>query len=233
MPPSNEIKTGTHLRIFDTNLNLIDERNLVARIDKAIFPHQYWGRGASQHYADGYYCIVAASPIGNTSYFNKGESIGARQIFILRFDENFDFIDSKGPLTNILHDNYYPTGSFYDHEMYYISYTTRRSGEGCVPGSPPSPSPTALRDPNPDGFFGVPGTFGGDQGNIRITIVDKCFNEVTTLDLTDFKTNSNRVIGAAHRSSLYKVGKKVYLGYDDPIGICIRELMIKEISIQQ
>lgn len=235
MPPSNEIKTGTHLRIFDTNLNLIDERNLIARIDQAMFPHQYWGRGASQLYADGYYCIVAASPIGNMSYFNRGESIGARQIFILRFDDEFNFVDSKGPLTDTDNDNFWCTGSWYDKEegRYYVNYMCRRPGEGCVPrpkGPQPKPKATGLvhnttklrrelRTVRESGFSGM--------GNVLLSIYDENFNELETLRVTNFKVKSNVVTNTAARPNLFKEGNNIYVTYDTGKQAFVQELFLK------
>lgn len=151
-----------HLRVFDKDLNLLQEKDLLANINGAAFPRRYSGLGASQLYADGYYCVFAQSPTGDKRYFERG----ARQIFVIRFDDNFNFVDSKAILTDTNNDNYWCTGSWYEDGLYYISYTYRKPGEGTVLGP------------------GIPeklGSFSADQGNIRLSIFDKDFNELLIL----------------------------------------------------
>lgn len=203
-----------HLRILDKDLALIDERNLEAKIKNAWTPNRYQGMGASQLYADGYYCIVTSCPIGNTSYFDNGGSRGARQIFVIRYDDRFNFVDSKGPLTDNNNDNYWPTGSWYEDSKYYISYTYRKPGEGCVL-APKAPV--------------KPGTFKEDQGNIRLSIFDEGFNELTTFDVTNMKCDPEIAGNAGyHRSSVLKKDDNIYVSYDGPGGVWVRELILKD-----
>ena len=161
IPPNPEVVRATYLRIFDPNLTPIDERNLIAHIDRAVVSHQYWGLGASQLFAEGYYCVVVHSPIGNVKYFDHGESIGARQIFVLRFDEDFNFVDSKGPLSDTDYDNFWCTGSWYENGIYFISYVSRK--KGCVLG------PRMPQEPG--------------EGSLRLGIFDTDFNELETIEI--------------------------------------------------
>jgi len=226
--PNSEVDRAMHLRIYDKDLNLLEERDLVANIDGAVPPNQYWALGTSQLYADDYYCAVVHAPVGNYAYFDamdtRGEgeyfteSAGARQVFVLRFDDDFNFVDSVGPLTDTDNENYWCTGSLYEDGKYFVSYTFRRPGEGSVMGPPPRP-PVPGWDKN--------ATFKDDQGNIRVGIFDSDFNELATVDVTDITVRLGDVTSAAHRSSLYKVGNKLYVTYDAPSGAFVQELILK------
>lgn len=161
MPPNPLVARGSHLRILDKDLNLLQEKDLIANVTGAVVPNQYWGLGVSQLYADGYYCGVVHSPIGNVSQFDHGESLGARQIFILRFDDDFNFVDSKGPLSDTNYDNFWCTGSWYEDNLFFISYVCRK--KGCVMG------PRVPREPG--------------EGSLRLGIFDKDFNELETIEV--------------------------------------------------
>ncbi len=210
VPPDGDLVRALRVRIFDTDLEPLGEKILEANVEGAWHPRQYWGLGASQLRADGYHCVVAASPIGDTSYFDEGESIGARQIFILRFDSEFRFVDSKGPLTDTSCDNFWCTGSWFDGERYYVSYTCRKKGEGCVPG--PNQAPAG------DGF-------PADSGNIRLAVVDRDFRVLETVEVTTLE-GVDRGPGA-HRSKIWKEGNRLFVSYDARGGAWIQEFEVK------
>jgi len=207
IPPNTEVARATHVRVFDTNLNLLDEKDLVANIPGAAVPNQYWAIGASQFHADGYHCVAAVSAIGNISYFDRGASIGARQLFVMRFDKDLNFVDSKGPLSDTSTSNSWCTGSLYEDGRYYIVYCSRGPGEGHQygPAGPP-------RGTRPGGLSGM--------GHVVLGLFDRHFNELETVLLTT--TGGNR-------PQLLKVGRKLYVSYDTTRGeALIRELIIRE-----
>jgi len=207
IPPNTEVARATHVRVFDTDLNLLDEKDLLADISGAAVPNQYWGIGASQFHADGYHCVAAVSAIGNTRYFDRGESIGARQLFILRFNEHLNFVDSKGPLSDTSTSNSWCTGSLYEDGRYYIVYCSRRPGEGHQYGPAGPPPGTRL-----GGLSGM--------GHVMLGIFDRNFNELETVLLTT---------AAGNRPQLLKVGRKLYVTYDTTRGeALIQELIIRE-----
>lgn len=213
MPPNSEVARASLIRIFDTNLTLLDKINLIANVEGAEVPHQYWGMGTSQIQVDGYYCPVVHAPIGNYEYFDQGESKGTRQVFILRFDEEFNFVDSKGPLTDLNNDNYWSEGSVYEDGKYYISYTYRIPGQGSVLGP---------RIPEPNG------TIEADRGNIRLSIYDEDLNELTMVDITDINVKQSGVTGAAHRPHILKVGNTLYVTYDYNREGWMQEIILKK-----
>ncbi len=207
IPPNAEVVRATHLRVFDTGLNLIAEKDLIAKISDAAVPNQYWAIGASQFYADGYHCVAGVSAIGNISYFDRGESIGARQLFIMRFDKDFNFVDSKGPLSDTSTSNSWCTGSLYKDGRYYIVYCSRKPGEGHQygPGGPPPGAPAG-------GLSGM--------GHVMLGIFDKDFNELETVVLTS---------SGGNRPQLLKMGNKLYVTYDSTRGEAfVQELTIKD-----
>jgi hypothetical protein len=216
IPPNSEVNRAAMIRVFDTDLNLLYQAYLIANVTGAVPPNQYWGMGISAIYANGYNCLVVHAPVGNYAYFNiteyrdpmslpippppyPEESAGARQVFVLRFDDNFNFVDSYGPLTDTDNDNHWTTGSFYGDGKYFIGYTCVRPGQGGVLG-PQSPSKNA--------------TFNEDSGNIRLSIFDSNFNELTTVDITDANVVKDNVTFGYHRAFVNKIGNEVYIAYD-------------------
>lgn len=189
IPPNTEVARATHLRVFDTDLNLFEEEDLIADIGGAAVANQYWAIGASQFHADGYHCVAAVSAIGNISYFDRGASIGARQLFILKFDEDLNFADFKSPLTDTSTSNSWCTGSLYENGRYYIVYCSRRPGEGHQYGPAGPPPGTRAR--------GLPG-----MGHVMLGIFDRNFNELETVLVTT---------AGGNRPQLLKVGNKLYV----------------------
>ena len=180
------------------DLNFLEERDLIAVIEGAVVPNQFWGLGVSQLWANGYHCVVAHTPIGNISQFDRGESIGARQIFVVRFDEDFTFIDSHGPLSDTSHDNFWCTGCWYEDGRYYISYMC--ISKGFVPG-PGKPMPKDLKD------------------NLRLGIFDDDFNELETIDITP---------SGGGLPGMLKIGNKLYIAYIGAGGAAsVQELILK------
>jgi len=185
IPPDANVSRGLHLRIYDKDLNLLDEKDLVGRVEGAAVPNQFWGLGVSQLRADGFHCVVAHTPIGDTRRFDHGESIGARQIFVVRFDDQLNFVDSKGPLSDTDCDNFWCTGSWYEDGRYYIAYVS--VSNGCVPG---------------------PGVDGDElpEGNLRLGIYDADFNEIETVNLTPPGEGGGL-------PGMLKVGDRLYVSY--------------------
>ena len=114
-------------------------------------------------------------------------------------------------MTDTNNDNYWCTRSVYEDGKYYVSYTCRRPGQGCAlgPGQPPKL-----------------GQFRDDQGNIRLSIYDDNFSELATVDVTAIQTDPG-IAGkrAYHRSSILKVGDRLYVTFDGPGGGWVQELI--------
>jgi hypothetical protein len=211
IPPNSEVDRAAMIRIFDTNLNLLLKTNLVVSVAGAVPPNQYWAMGVSAFSSDGHLYLAVHAPVGNYAYFNvteyrgdpptswPAESAGARQVFVLKFDDDLSFLGCSGPLTDTDNDNYWCEGSVYEDGKYFISYTYRRPGQGSLLG-PQAPRANA--------------TFTDDQGNIRLSIYDNAFKELATVDITDINVQALGDRFAYHRSSILKLGNKVYVPYD-------------------
>lgn len=203
LPPFAESQRGMYTRIFSRNLNPIEVHQLTGTLPGAILPHQFWGMGASQLKIGDQHVVFAASSIGDLSRFDHGESIGARQLFVLRFDKNYQFVDALGPLSDTRHDNYWFTGSWHEDGLTWVAYTFRRKEEGPVIG-PPHP----------------------DNGNIRLTVFDPDFKEIETIDITRIPLQPGSAAGA-HRAKLLKVGDRLYVGYDAASNSYVQEVILK------
>jgi|GEM_PF-872864 len=206
IPPNVKVARSTHVRVFDRDLRLVEEKNLVANITASAIPNQYWALGASQFRAGNYHCVAAVSATGNVSHFDRGASIGARQLFVLRFDENLEFVDSKGPLSDTTCSSSWPTGSLYEDGRYYIVYCSRFPGDGHQYGPKGPPAGRRVR--------GMPG-----MGRIMLGIFDRNFHELETIALTS---------SGGNRPQLLKVGHKLYVTYDTTRG----EALIQELSLR-
>ncbi len=204
IPPDTKVSRGLHLRIYDKDLNLLEEKDLVGRVEGSAVPNQFWGLGVSQLRADGFHCVVAHTPIGDTRRFDRGESIGARQIFVVRFDDRFNFVDSKGPLSDTDRDNFWCTGSWYEGGRYYIAYVS--VSDGCVPGPGVRPAE-------------VP------ESHVLLGIYDADFNEIETVKLTSAGEGGGL-------PGLLKVGNRLYVSYVPTAprggGAILQELILKE-----
>jgi len=217
IPPDVNVSRGLHLRIYDKDLNLLDEKDLVGRVEGAAVPNQFWGLGVSQLRADGFHCVVAHTPIGDTRRFDHGESIGARQIFVVRFDDQLNFVDSKGPLSDTDCDNFWCTGSWYEDGRYYIAYVS--VSNGCVPG--PGLRPDELPHELP-------------EGNLRLGIYDADFKEIETVNLTSPVVQTSPGEGGGLPGML-KVGDRLYVSYammapmttPNKGGAVVQELILK------
>ncbi len=205
LPPTPDAARGVRVRVLDADLKLLETRDLSARIDAAAAPVQHWGLGASQLLVDGVHCVFAVSPVGNVEHFRDGESIGARQVFLLRFDPRGLFLESVGPLTDTDYDNFWCTGSWHEDGRYYVSYTCLSPEDGPVLG--------------PDGG-------GSDQGNIRLGIYDESLEEIETIEITNYSSKDVEH-GGAHRSDVLKVGDRLYVSYDSPDGCWAQELILE------
>jgi len=203
LPPYADSKRGMYTRIFSRDLNPIELHRLNGVLPGAILPHQFWGMGASQLKIGDQHVVFAASTIGDLSRFDHGESIGARQLYVIRFDEEYKFVDAIGPLSDTRHDNYWFTGSWHEDGRTWIAYTFRRKEEGPVIG-PPHP----------------------DNGNIRITAFDRNFKEIETVDVTRIPLKHGSAAGA-HRAKLLKVGDRLYVGYDAASHSFVQEVILK------
>ena len=205
LPPDAEAARGVRVRVLDADLALIESRDLAARVEAAAAPTQHWGLGASQLLVDGVHCVFAASPVGNVEHFKEGESIGARQVFLLRFDGKGAFLDASGPLTDTDCDNFWCTGSWHEDGRYYVSYTCLGPEDGPVLG--------------PEGG-------GSDQGNIRLGVYDESLQEIETIEITNYSAK-DVARGGAHRSDVLRVGDRLYVSYDSSDGCWAQELILR------
>ncbi len=200
IPPDAKVARGVHLRIFDLDLKPLGEKDLTANIPGAAVANQFWGLGTSQLRAGGYHCLVVHTPVGNVAKFGKGESIGARQIFLLRYDDQFKFVDAKGPLSDTDCDNSWCTGSAYEDGRYYVAYAS--VSKGYIPGPGEEASDPAVQ-------------------NIRLGIFDEKFEEIETVDVT-------KPGDGGHLPDVLKVGDRVYVSYSGgPGGTAIQELIVR------
>ncbi|MEI7730626.1 MAG: sialidase family protein [Verrucomicrobiota bacterium] len=199
IPPDPKQARGIHLRIFDLNLKPIGEENLTADIPGAAVRNQFWGLGTSQFEAGGYHCLAVHTPIGNVAKFALGESVGARQIFVLRYDAKLRFVDAKGPLSDTDRDNFWCTGSCTDGERTYIVYASVT--RGYIPGPGEQAESRA-------------------EANVRLGIFDENFEEIETIDLT------KRGDGGMWPDVL-KVGNRLYAAYvsETERGVVVREII--------
>lgn len=200
IPPDATQARGMHLRVFDLDLRPLGERDLTARIDVAAVPNQFWGLGAGQFSAGGYHCLVVHSPVGNVAKFPRGESVGARGIFVLRYDDEFRFVDAKGPLSDTERDNFWCTGSGSEGGRSYIAYAC--ATRGCVPGPGEEPSERV-------------------ETNLRLGIFDDEFREIETIDLT-------RTGEGGMWPGMLKVGDRLYVTYvsETEDGAVVQEFII-------
>ncbi|MBI4612229.1 MAG: exo-alpha-sialidase [Planctomycetes bacterium] len=202
IPPDPKVKRGMHLRVFDLDLAPLEERDLVAEIPGAAIPHQFWGLGASQVLAGDYHSLVVHSPVGNVARFDRGESLGARQIFVLRYDRDFRFVDAKGPLSDTDRDNSWCTGAVYEDGRFYAAYIS--VSEGCIPG---------------------PGEKGSGEvvQNVRLGIFDENFEELETIDVTPTGEGGGW-------PGLLKDGNRLYVTYagGGRDGSVIREFVLRD-----
>ncbi len=185
IPPDPKQARGVYLRVFDLDLRPLGDKKLVADIPGAAVRNQFWGLGTSQLRADGYHCLVVHTPVGNVARFPRGESIGARQIFVLRYDSDFRFVDAHGPLSDTDRDNFWCTGSWFEDGRYYIVYASVAGG--YIPG-PGEESTGKIVD------------------NLRLGIFDETFREIETVDLT-------RLGEGGMLPDILKVGKRLYVTY--------------------
>lgn len=206
MPPDDEVERALAVRVYDADLALSREVVLLADVAGAAAPRQYWGLGSALVEAEGYRVLFAASAIGDTSNFADGESVGARQIFALRFDADLEFVDAFGPLTDTTHDNYWSTGAVFDGGHYFVAHTYRRPEDGSVP----------MRDS---------GGVETDAANVRLEVYDRCFNPVDSLAITDFAPEEIDVGQGAHRAGLLAVADRLYVTYDDGMAR-VREVLV-------
>ncbi|MBI2901901.1 MAG: exo-alpha-sialidase [Planctomycetes bacterium] len=201
IPPDAKQARGMHLRIFDLDLRPLGERDLTAQIEGAAVRNQFWGLGAAQLAADGYHCLVVHAPVGNVAKFPRGESVGARGIFVLRYDDQFRFVDSKGPLSDTDRDNFWCTGTWHDGKRAYIAYAS--ATRGCVPGPGEEPSEKV-------------------ETNMRLGIFDEDCAEIETIDLT-------RTGEGGMWPGMLKVGDRLYVTYvsETAGGAVVQEFVVR------
>ena len=194
-PPSRKKKS---LRIFDLDLKPIEERDLVADIPGAAVRNQFWGLGTSQVKAGEYHGLLVHTPVGNMAKFSRGESIGARQIFLLRYDDDLNFVDAKGPLSETNRDNFWCTGSVWSDGRLYVVYTSLARGYCPGPGEKSQ---------------------GPRSSNLRLGIFDENFEEIETVEITQPGRGGSW-------PGLFQDGNRLYVSYSGGGRSHVRELIL-------
>lgn len=203
--PNDEVDRGLRLRVFDSaDLAQVEEVDLLAEIDGAEVPHQYWGKGTSILPVEDELHLVVHTSVGNTEAFDSGESAGARQVFVLRFDESYGFLGSHGPLTDEQNDNYWSTGAACADGRLLVSHTFRTPEDGPVVG-PPEP----------------------DGGNIRLALYDETFALLDERILTDVTPEDIERHEGAHRSHLLLDGDRLIVTWDQEGRIYVQEVTLR------
>ncbi len=203
LPPSDTVKRGMRLRIFDEELKLLHKQDLVAKLDGAQVPHQYWGMGGCLLWHRDRLHVFGVAPVGDFESFDRGESRGTRHVFVLQYDQQFQQVASHGPLSEPKLDAYWTTGCTYHRGRYFISYTYRRPKDGPVLGDPT-----------------------WDDGHVGIDMYDDDFNLLQSLMVSDTDTVKMGDGEGAHRSSVFPDGDQIWVVYDQDGEIYVAQVKL-------
>ncbi len=145
-----------------------------------------------------YHGLLVHTPVGNMAKFSRGESIGARQIFLLRYDDDLNFVDAKGPLSETNRDNFWCTGSVWSDGRLYVVYTSLARGYCPGPGEKSQ---------------------GPRSSNLRLGIFDENFEEIETVEITQ------PGLGGSW-PGLFQDGNRLYVSYSGGGRSHVRELIL-------
>ncbi len=191
LPHNETVRRGMRLRIFDEELKLLREKDLLAELAGAQVPHQYWGMGGCVLRHEGYLNVFAVAPVGDFESFSRGESRGTRHVFVLRYTDALEQVATFGPLSEPKLDAYWTTGCAYHRGRYFISYTYRRPEDGPVLGDPT-----------------------WDDGHVGIDMYDDDFNLLQSLMVSSTSQVEMGDGKGAHRSSIFPDGDQIWVVYD-------------------